>query len=270
MRRSRARLLGALAALLPAMAQAGALRVCSDPNNLPFSNRAGEGFENKIAELAARDLGLTVSYAWALQNDRFVKHTLKAHKCDVMMGASPGMEDVETTRPYYASTYVFVARKENSGPAISSLTDPRLRKVRIGVHLIGDDSTPPAMALGEEGIVDNVRGFMIQGDFGRPNPPARLIEAVEKKDVDVAAIWGPFGGYFAKTAPVALSVTPIADTARFAPLRFRFAIAMAVRAGDTALRGRLDAVIAREGPAIRHILRSYGVPLVELKGGSDE
>lgn len=267
MRPSKAVLLGAAFALMPLVVQAGVLRVCSDPNNMPFSNRAGQGFENKIAERVARDMGDTVSYTYALQNDRFVKHTLKAGRCDVMMGAAPGMEDVETTRPYYASTYVFVARENE--PTISSLTDPRLRKLRIGVHLIGDDSTPPAMVLGQEGIVDNVHGFMIQGDFAKPNPPARLIEAVEKKDIDVAAVWGPLGGYFAEKSPVALSVTPMTNTARFAPLRFKFAIAMAVREGDTALRDKLNAIIAREEPAFRNILRSYGVPLVELKGGSD-
>lgn len=254
--------------LAPFAAQAGVLRVCSDPNNLPFSNRAGQGFENKIASLVARDLGDSVAYTYAVQNDKFVKHTLKAGKCDVMMGAAPGMEDVDTTVPYYASTYVFVSRRSDD-LALSSLTDPRLRKLRIGVHLIGDDSTPPNMALGQEGIVNNVKGYMIYGDLSQPNPPARLIEAVEKKDVDVAAVWGPLGGYFAKSSSVPLIVTPMTNTARFAPLRFTFAVAMGVREGDAALRGKLNAVIAHERPAIQTILRSYGVPLVELKGGSD-
>ena len=253
--------------LAPFAAQAGTLRVCSEPNNLPFSNKAGQGFENKIADIVARDMGDRVEYTWALQNDRFIKHTLDAHKCDVMMGVSVGMDSVETTRPYYASTYVFVSRKKDD-LAVTSLADPRLHKLKIGVHLIGDDSTPPTMALGQEGIVDNVHGYMIYGDFAKANPPARLIEAVEKKDVDIAAVWGPLGGYFAKGSPVALRVTPITDTRRFAPLQFQFAIAMGVRKGDTALRDRLDAVIAREQPAIRNILRSYGVPMVALKGAS--
>jgi quinoprotein dehydrogenase-associated probable ABC transporter substrate-binding protein len=243
-------------------AHAAALRVCSEPNNLPFSNRAGEGFENRIAQLVARDLGDRLEYTYALQNEKFVKHTLDARKCDAMMGVSVGMDEVETTRPYYASSYIFVSRAAD-GLTLSSLADPRLRKLRIGVHLIGDDSTPPAMALGELGIVDNVKGFMIYGDFAKPNPPARLIEAVENRDVDIAAVWGPLGGYFAKSSPVALRVTPIAGAQRFAPLRFRFAIAMGVRKGDTRLRDALDAVIARERPAIRRILVSYGVPLVE-------
>lgn len=251
--------------LAPLAAQAGVLRVCSDPNNLPFSNRAGHGFENRIADLVARDLGDTVAYTYALQNDKFIKHTLKANKCDVLMGVSAGIDEIDTTQPYYASTYVFVSRKHD-GLGISSLTDPRLRSLKIGVHLIGDDSTPPTMALGEEGIVNNVHGYVIQKDFDKPNPPARLIEAVEKKDVDVAAVWGPLGGYFSKESPIPLSVTPMTGTARFAPLQFQFAVAMGVRKGDP-LRQKLDAVIAREHTAIRNILVSYGVPLVEIKGG---
>jgi ABC-type amino acid transport substrate-binding protein len=183
-----------------------------------------------------------------------------------MLGVSAGMDEVATTRPYYASTYVFVSRKADK-LALTSLGDPRLKTLEIGVHLIGDDSQPPALALGEEGIVDNVRGYMIYGDFAKPNPPARLIEAVQNKDVDVAAAWGPLAGYFAKHSPVPLDVAPMTGTARFAPLRFRFAIAMGVRKSDTALRDRLDTVIARERDAIRNILVSYGVPLVEMKGG---
>lgn len=258
-------LVAAVLTLASFAAHAGTLRVCSEPNNLPFSNRAGQGFENRIANLVARDLGDTVEYTWALQNDRFIKHTLDAHKCDVMMGVSAGMDDVLTTRPYYASTYVFVSRKRDH-LAVASLADPKLKTLKIGVHLIGDDPTPPTMALGQEGIVNNVLGYMIYGDFAKPNPPARLIEAVEKKDVDIAAVWGPLGGYFAKDSPVVLQVTPITGTQRFAPLRFQFAIAMGVRRNDIATRDKLNAVIMREQYAIRNILRSYGVPLVALKG----
>jgi quinoprotein dehydrogenase-associated probable ABC transporter substrate-binding protein len=264
----RVSLFAAVLALVPLAAQAGTLRVCSEPNNLPFSNKAGQGFENKIADLVARDMGDTVAYTWALQNDRFIKHTLDAHKCDVMMGVSAGMDDVLTTHPYYASTYVFVSRKKDD-LAVASLADPRLRKLKIGVHLIGDDATPPTIALGQEGIVDNVHGYMIYGDFAKANPPARLIEAVEKKDVDIAAVWGPLGGYFAKDAPVALRVTPMTGTQRFAPLRFQFAVAMGVRKNDIAMRDKLNAIISREQPAISNILRNYGVPLVTLKGDSD-
>lgn len=255
-------------ALAPICARADTLRVCADPNNMPFSNRAGQGFENRIAALVARQMGDNVVYVYAKQNDKFVKHTLDAHKCDAMMGVSLGMDEVETTQPYYASTYVFVYRRKDD-LQLTSLTDPRLRKLTIGVHLMGDNSAPPERALGEEGIVDNVKGFMIYDDYAEPNPPARLIEAVEKRDVDVAAVWGPLGGYFAKHSPVALDVMPMTGTGKFKPLVFRYAIAMGVRKGDDALRDRLNAIIAKERPAITSILELYGVPLVELKGGSD-
>jgi mxaJ protein len=253
--------------LAPLAAQAGVLRVCSDPNNLPFSNRAGQGFENKIADLVARDLGDHVEYTFAAQHETFIKRTLNANKCDVLIGVPVGMDEVDETRPYYASTYVFVYRKGGNFD-LTSLTDLRLHKLKIGVHLIDGDDAPPELALGQEGIVDNVSGFMIYGDYAKPNPPARLIEAVEKGNIDVAAVWGPLGGYFAKHSPVALTVAPMTDTAQFKPLVFRYAIAMGVRKGDSALRDQLDGVIEREQPAIRNILQSYGVPLVELKGGS--
>ena len=264
----RIRLLAVAMLCLPAAAQAADLRVCSDPNNMPFSNRAGEGFENKIAELAARDLGMTVSYTWAAQHETFVKRTLNKHLCDVMMGVPAGFDEVAATAPYYASTYVFVTRSGRN-PGLSSLADPRLRRLRVGVHLIGDESAPPEAALGDEGIVNNVQGFMIYGDYAKPNPPARLIEAVENGGVDVAAVWGPLGGYFARHTPVPLTVTPITGTERFAPLVFRYAIAMGVRRGDAALQAKLNAVIIRERSTIRNILVSYGVPLVEIKAGAD-
>jgi quinoprotein dehydrogenase-associated probable ABC transporter substrate-binding protein len=253
---------------LPVAAQADALRVCSDPNNLPFSNRAGQGFENRIAGLLARDLHETIAYTWARQGENFLNRTLKARKCDVTMAAPAGFDEVDTTRPYYASTYVFVSRR--GGPQVASLTDPRLRKLRIGVHLLGGDPAPPEAALGREGIVNNVSGFMIMGDYAKPSPPARLIEAVERRQIDVAAVWGPLGGYFAKRSPVPLTVTPMTHTKGFAPLEFRFAIAMGVRKGDRALRDRLDAALARERGAVRNILAAYGVPLVEMTEGPDE
>jgi quinoprotein dehydrogenase-associated probable ABC transporter substrate-binding protein len=260
-------LLALALALSVAPAAAAELRVCSDPNNLPFSNRAGEGFENKIAVLLARDLRRSVAYTWAEQHEGFLDRTLKAHKCDVVMAAPPGMEDVATTAPYYASTYVFVSRMGDR-LHLSSLNDPRLHRLKIGVHLIGDEASPPAEALGREGIVNNVKGYVIYGDYARPNPPARLIEAVADRSVDVAAAWGPMAGYFARRAPVPLAVTPIVGAERFAPLVFRFSIAVATRPEDTALRQALDRALVRERSAVHAILVSYGVPLVPVNGGS--
>lgn len=253
-----------MSATAASAAETNALRVCADPNNLPFSNRAGEGFENKLAELVAHKLGRTVSYTWWAQRRGFIRHTLKARDCDVVMGVPTHYDLVETTQPYYRSTYVFVSKADRK-LGITSLRDPRLRGLKIGVHLIGDDgtNTPPAHALGREGITTNVVGFMIYGDYRQPNPPARLIEAVEKGDIDVAAAWGPLAGYEAKQSPVPLTVSAIADGDRFAPLRFQFDIAMGVRHGDHELRQQLDAVIAADKPEIDSLLQSYGVPLVK-------
>ena len=240
------------------------LRVCADPNNLPFSNSAETGFENRLAAMVAEHFGLQVSYTWWAQRRGFIRNTLKAGKCDVVMGVPSGYDLVETTKPYYRSSYVFVTRQDQH-LELSSLLDPRLHHLAIGVHLIGDDGNnpPPAQALGEQGIVDNVRGYSIYGDYREADPPARLIEAVESGRIDIAAAWGPLGGYFAQRSPVPLTVTPIRDYERFAPQQFQFAIAMGVRKGDDALRDRLNAFIDEHRSEITSLLRSYGVPLVD-------
>ena len=246
-------------------ARPNVLRVCADPNNLPFSNREGAGFENKLAELVAAKLGLSVSYTWWAQRRGFIRNTLKANDCDVVMGIPAHYDPVETTKPYYRSSYVLVMRADRD-VKISSLEDPALRTLKIGVHLIGNDgtNTPPAHALSELGLTANVQGFMIYGDYRQPNPPARLIEAVEKRDIDVAAAWGPLAGYEAKQSLVPLTVNLIDDGEHFAPLRFQFDIAMGVRKGDHALRDRLNAVIADAKPEIDALLRGYGVPLLNI------
>jgi mxaJ protein len=250
----------------PAAAEPNAeLRICADPNNLPFSNSAEAGFENKLAAMVAENLGRQVSYTWWAQRRGFIRNTLKASKCDVVMGVPSHYDLVETTKPYYRSTYVFVTRQDQHLD-LASLTDPRLHQLTIGVHLIGDDGNnpPPAQALGQQGIVDNVRGYSIYGDYRQADPPARLIEAVEHGDIDVAAAWGPLGGYFAKHSAVPLTVTPVRDGEQFAPQQFQFAISIGVRKGDHALRDQLNAFIDGHRSEIASLLRSYGVPLVEL------
>jgi len=238
-------------------------RVCADPNNLPFSNDKGEGFENKLAELIAKDLGKRVSYTWWAQRRGFVRNTLKAGHCDVIMGVPAQYELVATTRPYYRSSYVFLSRDDRRLD-LASLSDPRLRELKIGVHLLGDDgfNTPPANALGEEGITRNVVGYSIYGDYRTPNPPARLVEAVADGEVDVAAVWGPLAGYFAQRSAVPLRVVPITGTEAFAPLLFQFDIAIGVRKQDKALKAQLDEILVRDAGAIHALLVSYGVPLV--------
>ena len=190
------------------------LKVCADPNNLPFSNRAGEGFENKLAQLVARDLGDTVQYTWWAQRRGYVRNTLGAGDCDLWPGVAAGVDMLQTTEPYYRSTYVFVTRA--GGPKLTGFDDPRLRTLTIGVQMVGNDAqnTPPAHALARRGIIDNVRGFMLYGDYAKPNPPAAIVDAVARGDIDVAVVWGPLAGYFAAREPVSLTLTPVKSVAR--------------------------------------------------------
>jgi quinoprotein dehydrogenase-associated probable ABC transporter substrate-binding protein len=245
------------------------LRVCADPNNLPFSNQRGQGLENRIAELVAEELDARLSYTWWAQRRGFIRNTLNAGACDLVIGVPAGYELVETTAAYYRSAYVYVYRADR-GLDLRSMRDPRLRQLRIGVHLIGDDGAnpPPAHALGRQGIVDNVVGYMIYGDYREPNPTARIIDAVAAGDIDVALVWGPIGGYFAKQASVPLTAVPVTDTAAFAPLRFEFGVAMGVRKGDRALREELDGILERRREDIEALLDQYGVPRVEAPGAA--
>lgn len=240
------------------------LRVCADPNNLPFSNARREGFENRIAELIADEFDAELSYTWWAQRRGFMRNTLGAGACDLVIGVPAGYELAETTEAYYRSAYVYVYRAD-PGLQLRSMRDPRLRDLRIGVHLIGDDGVnpPPAHALGAQGIVDNVVGYMIYGDYREPNPAAQIVEAVASGEIDVAAVWGPIGGYFAKHASVPLVAVPITDTASFAPLRFEFDIAMGVRKGEHAFRDELNGILERRREDIDRLLDQYGVPRVE-------
>jgi mxaJ protein len=260
----------ALAAMSLGLTQAPAqpsaapvLRVCADPNNLPFSNRAEEGFENRIARLLAADLGARVRYTWWAQRRGFVRNTLAAGECDLIPGVPAQLERVATTPPYYRSSYVFVTRPE-LGPPIRSFDDRRLRRLRIGVHLIGDDyaNPPPVTALARRGIVRNVAGYSIYGDYRDPNPPARLVEAVARGDVDVAIVWGPLGGYFATRESAPLRVTPVLERDDGPGVPFVFAIAMGVRPDDSALAREVGAVLVRRQTEIHRILRAYGLPLI--------
>ncbi len=238
------------------------LRVCADPNNLPFSNQREEGFENRIAELIARDLGRKVTYYWFAQRRGFVRNTLSAGKCDVIIGVPSSFELALTTRPYYRSGYVFVTRRDRKLD-IDSLDDPRLRKLKIGVQIIGDDyaNSPPAHALANRGIVRNVVGYSVYGDYTHDSPPRRIVDAVAKGEVDLSAVWGPTAGYFAKQSRVPLAVTPFTPEIDLPFLPFVFDIAMAVRRDDPQLRDRLNAIIEKRQGEIDRILRAYGVPL---------
>jgi quinoprotein dehydrogenase-associated probable ABC transporter substrate-binding protein len=239
-------------------------RVCEDPANMPFSNDKLQGFENRIAALIAQDFGTTPSYIWWGQRRGFIRNTMNATleegRCDIVIGVPEQYDLVKTTRPYYRSTYVFVYAKAKA-VTIRSLDDPRLKKMRIGVHLLGDDYTnpPPVHELAKRGIVDNVVGF--NTFYSDTNPPSAIIDAVASGKIDIAIVWGPLGGYYARHAAVPLEVVPIPSGKGDLP--FAFNISMGVKAGNDALLARLNRIIELRHQAITNILKEYGVPLVQ-------
>jgi mxaJ protein len=243
-----------------AVANSRELRVCADPNNLPFSNERGEGFENKIAELIARKLDARLSYVWWAQHRGFVRKTLNSGTCDLVTGTTNGIEMLRTTRPYYRSGFAFVTRKD--GPQVASLDDSQLHHLRIGVQLVGLDGSnpPPAEALARRGIVDNVHGYMVYGDYRDKNPAAGIMDAVAKGDIDVAIVWGPTAGYFAalENPPLHVKlVTPQIDGPR---LPMVFDANMGVRKDDRELLDDVNSALVSLKPELDAILAGYHVP----------
>src|SRR5580765_2301826 len=238
------------------------LRVCADPENFPFSNQKMEGFENRIAEVIAKDLGVSVSYVWWGQRRGFIRNTmnatLKEGRCDVMIGAPAGYDLVRTTKPYYRSTYVFVYRTDK-GFQLKTLDDPILKTIKIGVHLLGDDyaNPPPVHELSKRGIVKNVVGF--DTFYSEKNPPSTIVDAVAGGKIDAAIVWGPAAGYFVLHQKVPMTMVPIPSAPGDLP--FAFDISMGVKRGDDALFDRVQRALMSRQADIAAILKEYGVPL---------
>jgi mxaJ protein len=248
-------------------ASTSALRVCADPNNLPFSNKRLEGFENKIAALIADEMGLPVEYTWWAQRRGFFRNTLRAGLCDVVVGVPSSFELAITTRPYYRSSYVFVSR---TAPAreISSFDDPRLHTMRIGVQMIGDDgaNSPPVHALNKRGMIDNLKGYTVYGNYEEESPPSRILEAVRNGDVDIAVVWGPLAGPHLQRG---LELRPVSPEIDLPYLPFVYDIAVGVRRGEEELRDRIDEILARRRGDIEKILDRYNVPRPAAGSGSE-
>ncbi len=267
------RLLGAVltalllipAAVSPAPAQTSetvdrsALRVCADPANLPFSNQAGEGFENKIAELVAEELSVPVAYTWFPQSTGFVRNTLKARRCDVVIGISLGFELLQNTNPYYRSAYVILYRAEGS-PDVASLADPALKSARIGLVA----GTPPATMVALNGLMSQVRPYHLQADTRFDHPGRKLVEDLAKGDIDVGLLWGPIAGYYAKQQDVALKIVPLLTNG--GPVRMDYRITMGLRFNEPEWKRQLNDIIKRRRADIDAILRDYGVPLLDEQG----
>jgi mxaJ protein len=248
----------------PEVRAAEPLRVCADPNNLPFTNARREGFENRIAELLARDLGRQVEYVWWAQRRGFLRNTLNAGACDVVMGLPTDVEMALTTRPYYRSGYVFVTRRARH-LRVASFDDARLRQLRIGVPMVADDgaNAPPAHALARRGIIKNLVQYSVFGDYDDESPPSTLIAAVARGDIDIAAAWGPLAGYYAARSSEPLDIVPLDRQMDTPVLPLAFDISIAVRRGDTGRKSLLDDFIERRRAEIDRILAEFHVPRLD-------
>jgi len=233
------------------------LRVCADPRDLPFSNEAGEGFENKIAELLAQKLGKTLAYEFYPGATGFVRNTLNAHRCDVIMGMPQGDDIVQGTNPYYRTTYSLVSRQGSGLENVDSLEDPLLQNKRIGIVA----GTPPATNLAVNGLLGNIKSYPLVVDTRVDAPTSTMMGDLEGDRIDVAILWGPIAGYLAKNAKIPVKVMPLVKETSGQRMIYR--IGMGVRHSDQEWKRLLNKLIAENQAEITHILTTYGVPLLD-------
>ena len=248
------------AAAFAAAAEPRELRVCADPDNLPYSHQDLSGFENRIASLLASELGVTLRYEWQPLRRGFVRKTAGAGLCEVFIGVPADFDRVLTTRPYYRSSYVFLSP---AARPVASFDDPRLARLRVGVQLVGNDlaATPPGHALAARGAVANVQGFPV---FGEGPAVARMVDAIDAGRLDAGLAWGPQAAYFAHRSATPMAVVPAHAPAELGALPFEFSIAVGVKRGEKALRDAIDGVLERRRTEIDALLARYAVPRTDL------
>ncbi len=234
------------------------LRVCADPANMPFSNDKGEGFENKIAELIGESLHIPVVYFWFPQAVGFIRNSLRAKKCDLVIGYAQGDELVLNTNHYYSSAYALIVREASDLADLETLDDQRLKSKRIGVVA----GTPPATNLAVNGLMANVRSFQLMVDRRHFSPAEDMVSQVASGTLDVAVLWGPIAGYYARNNKAALRVIPLVKEKRGPRMVYR--ITMGVRQGDAEWKRDLNRLIKERQSGIDAILKNYGVPLVPV------
>ncbi len=248
--------------LRPHTEETGVLRVCADPDAMPVSNQKGEGYENKLAELLAKTWNAKLEYAWWPVRRGFFGRGLNGRYCDVALTAPVGLDMAGVTTAYFRTMYVIVTRKED-GLDITSLADPRFKNLKIGVHLLNSDAenTPPAMTMSKFGVVGNLVGFTtFYSDLDRPED---ILKALDKKDIDVAIIWGPIAGYWATRVGGDLVIRPVKET-EVDGVPFAFSLGMATRRCDRALRDSLQTFIETHRSDIQDIMKEFGVPQLPL------
>jgi quinoprotein dehydrogenase-associated probable ABC transporter substrate-binding protein len=233
------------------------LRVCADPRNLPFSNEKGEGFENKLGELFAEKLQKKLDYMYFPQATGFVRMTLAAHRCDVIMGFPQGDDLVQGTNPYYRTAYALVAKQGSGLDDVATLEDARLKDKRIGIVA----GTPPATNMAVAGLMANARPYPLMIDTRVDSSSAAMIKDLMSGEIDAGVLWGPMAGYFAKQASPPLHVTPLVKETSGPRLAFR--IGMGVRPADQNWKRQLNRLIQENQPAINKILLDFGVPLLD-------
>jgi quinoprotein dehydrogenase-associated probable ABC transporter substrate-binding protein len=236
-----------------------ALRVCADPNNLPFSNEKGEGYENKIAELLAAELGVPVRYTWYPDAPGLVRATLRARTCDLIIGTVSGSDMLQNTNPYFRSAFALVYRANADHP-VTSLDDPALKDMSIGIIA----GTPPATLLAMKGLLGHLHAYALVVDTRYDHPAKDLVDDVAAGKVDVGVLWGPIAGYFAKQANPPLTVVPL--TAEPSPVKLDYRITMGVRHNELEWKRKIDQLIIKKQKEINEILLSYGVPLLDEQG----
>jgi quinoprotein dehydrogenase-associated probable ABC transporter substrate-binding protein len=233
------------------------LRVCADPRNLPFSNEKGEGFENKLGELFAEKLQKKLDYMYFPQATGFVRMTLAAHRCDVIMGFPQGDDLVQGTNPYYRTAYALVAKQGSGLDDVTTLEDARLKDKHIGIVA----GTPPATNMAVAGLMANARPYPLMIDTRVDSSAAAMIKDLMSGEIDAGVLWGPMAGYYAKQASPPLHVTPLVKETTGPRLAFR--IGMGVRPADQNWKRQLNRLIQENQPAINKILLDFGVPLLD-------
>ena len=236
------------------------LRVCADPNNLPFSNEKGEGFENKLAEMFAAKLNKKVAYAFYPQATGFVRMTLNSHRCDVIMGYPQGDEMVQNTNPYYQTAYALVTKSGSPLSGVMALADQRLADKRLGIVA----GTPPATYLVAHGLMAKAKPYPLMVDTRVDSSAVAMINDVASGEIDAGVLWGPMAGYYASRANPPMHVELLLKDIGGPHLVYR--ITMGVRPSDQNWKRQLNKLIAENQPAINKLLLDFGVPIIDGSG----